>query len=650
MNLDERDPWSDPVDVETFPSSEAPCWRWWLLKFLSTADQLKWNYQTCCQKLSECLRGAVFSAFLEAKLSDEVELEEPSVSDILSRTLQVIGVSQIERIEERFLLELRQKTEESLSDYARRVGALKTLALKNFSDEHWASNCLSGLKDECLRVVVKDHVQITLIVRELERQDCLEQQLDVLWAKIHRVRRRHAEPPAQEIRMPSDKTSSSVAQSSGIFQKFRLLSKEKPTRSVADVNRPNTAECINGEAQCKNIAHTNAGRVARSTTAWKASYWGCEDSDYDSGDPVGEQEVIAHWQHPQRDIWSECSGDEEWSDEENGELWSKLDSDDDNHCPYEPLTLEEALTQIEDGRKARLTVGRSEDRILRTSRCYVMSSPAVAEWVADDMEYLPIFEVESGEIKVAAACLEYWIQLYDQRSPVLEVRDFKAKSVAVHLRKEAVYIETKGMQVITEEANRAEMTLERCSTLALRPSAVEVGMGQTPYQSAYHVGKLVSELSFVKVPRVHQSRQSWEWMIKFDQGGPLGEIRTTARNQSQMKQQPWVLRDVKHALSRLKPEVLRVNGQDEPARVELQVANDTDISKRQQLPVSWWWWATWILMMARLLNLGSHTLLNKSSTPVAIFSSTSVVIGAMGTRSASFSYVKKARCRGTTTL
>ena len=103
-----------------------------------------------------------------------------------------------------------------------------------------------------------------------------------------------------------------------------------------------------------------------------------------------------------------------------------------------------------------------------------MSSPAVAEWVADDMEYLPIFEVESGEIKVAAACLEYWIQLYDQRSPVLEVRDFKAKSVAVHLRKEAVYIETKGMQVITEEANRAEMTLERCSTLALRPSAVEV--------------------------------------------------------------------------------------------------------------------------------------------------------------------------------
>ena len=363
---------------------------------------------------------------------------------------------------------------------------------------------------------------------------------------------------------------------------------------------------------------------------WRGQYqrgkhWGgCEDSDDDSGDPVGEQEVIAHWQHPQRDSWSECSGDEAWSDEENCELWSKLDSDDDYHCPYEPLTLEEALTQIEDRRKARHAVGWSEDRISRTSRCYGKSSPAVAEWVADEMEYLPIFEVESGEIKVAAACLEYWIQLYDQRSPVLGARDFKAKSVAVHLRKEAVYIETKGMQVTTEEANRAEMTLESCSTLALRPSAVEVGMGQTPHQSAYHVWKLVPELSFVKVPRVHQSRQSWESMIKFDQGGPLGEIRTTARNQSQMKQQPWVSRDMKHPLSRPKPELLRVNGQDEPARVELQVASDTDISKRQELPVSWWLCAAWILMMARLLNLGGHTLLNKSSTPVATFSSTSL--------------------------
>ena len=51
--------------------------------------------------------GAVFNAFLEVKLFVEVELEEPRVLGILSRTVQVIGVSQIDCFEERFLLELR---------------------------------------------------------------------------------------------------------------------------------------------------------------------------------------------------------------------------------------------------------------------------------------------------------------------------------------------------------------------------------------------------------------------------------------------------------------------------------------------------------------------------------------------------------------
>ena len=57
---------------------------------------------------------------MEAKLFVEVELEEPSDSDILSRTAQVIGVSQIELNEERFLLELRPRKEENISEYARR--------------------------------------------------------------------------------------------------------------------------------------------------------------------------------------------------------------------------------------------------------------------------------------------------------------------------------------------------------------------------------------------------------------------------------------------------------------------------------------------------------------------------------------------------
>ena len=214
MDTEERGLGRDQVDVGEFPSSHSPSWRGWLLKFLSTAEQLNWNYQTCCQMMSDSLRGAVLKAFLEAKLSVEVELSDPSVIDVLSRTSEVIGVSQIELIEERFLLELRQEKKENNSDYARRVGAFKTLALETFSDEHWVSNFLSGLIDESLRDVVRDYAKITPIVQELERQDCLEQQLNGLWAKMHRVRRRHTQPQAQEEIMPTDKNFS-VAKSSG---------------------------------------------------------------------------------------------------------------------------------------------------------------------------------------------------------------------------------------------------------------------------------------------------------------------------------------------------------------------------------------------------------------------------------------------------
>ena len=198
---------------------------------------------------------------------------------------------------------VRQEKEEYTADYARRVGAFKTLALETFSDEHWASNCLSGLNDECLRDVVKDHAKITLIIRELERQDCLEQQHNGLWTKLHRVRRCHTELRALEEIMPTDRNLS-VAQSSESLQKFTILSKETQTRNVADVSSSNAAQCKNEETKSENIAHTNAGRATRSISAWRASYWGGEDSNDSCDDLVGDHEGTAHRQ-PRRSEW--CS-------------------------------------------------------------------------------------------------------------------------------------------------------------------------------------------------------------------------------------------------------------------------------------------------------------------------------------------------------
>ena len=131
MKAQERNPGRGPAVVEQFPGNNALCWRLWLLKFLGTAEQLNWNYSKCCQKIAESLDCCLFNALLEAKLSVEVELGEPSASDVLGRLVEIVGNDQNETIEESFLFELRQGKEESLHNYASRVGVFKTLALNS---------------------------------------------------------------------------------------------------------------------------------------------------------------------------------------------------------------------------------------------------------------------------------------------------------------------------------------------------------------------------------------------------------------------------------------------------------------------------------------------------------------------------------------
>ena len=201
------------------------------------------------------------------------------------------------------LLELRQRKEEDISDYARRVGAFKTLALKTFSDEHWASNCFSGLNDECLRDVVKDPAKVTMIVRELVHQDSLLSQLDVLWAKLHQVRLVDAGAQAHEEELLTDQEHNKVVQSDERFQNIRLLTKEKEARGFTKREALYSVD----HSSCRSIANqlqmevnraktatdiTQARRAAPSTTSWRASCFGCEDSDDEYDHLVWEEEEL----------------------------------------------------------------------------------------------------------------------------------------------------------------------------------------------------------------------------------------------------------------------------------------------------------------------------------------------------------------------
>ena len=295
---------------------------------------------------------------------------------------------------------------------------------------------------------------------------------------------------------------------------------------------------------------------------------------------MGEQGGTAHRQ-PRGSEWCSYSSDEEWSDDEKDEIWSELNSDDDSYCPYQPLTLEEALRQIKDGKKTRPAGKKTDNPTLHESRYDGMSGPVFGEWVNGGAESLrPAGGVGSGKIRVASVCCERRIQLTDQKSLVSEPNEIRTGSVAVLVWKKAVSREMKVMAVDRVGAYRANMTLERCFSIMIQPCVVEVGTGRV-------------------------SNQTRETLT-------LASFRRKKRK----KQEPWVPRGVKHKLSWLQPEDSRVNGQDEPASVELRVASGTDISKRQQLPVSWWLWTAWMLMMARLLILESYSLSNRTSTPV----------------------------------
>ena len=220
------------------------------------------------------------------------------------------------------------------------------------------------------------------------------------------------------------------------------------------------------------------------TSAWKASYWSCEDSEADSDDPVGEQGGNAHRQ-PLRSEWCSYSSDEEWSDDEKDEIWSELNSDDDSFCPYQPLTLKQALRQIKDGKKTRPAGKKTDNPTLHESRYGRMSGPVFGEWINGGAESLrPAGGVGSGNIRVAPVCCERRIQLTDQKSLVSEPNEIKTGSVGVLNWKEAVSRETKVTAVDKVEAYRANMTLERCFSIMIQPCVVEVGIGRVSNQSA----------------------------------------------------------------------------------------------------------------------------------------------------------------------
>ena len=358
---------------------------------------------------------------------------------------------------------------------------------------------------------MKDHAKVTLIVREWERQDYLEQQLNGLWAKMHRVRRRHTGPQAQAERMPTDTENFSVAQSSGSLQKLTIMSKEKQMRSVADVDSSNAAQRKNEETKSESIAHTNAARVTRSTAAWKASYWGGEESDDDCDDLVGDHEGTAHKQHQRTELWS-YSSDEKSSDEENDELWSELYSDDDYDCPYELVTLEEALRHFDENKKARLASGNHASLTAPEKGYKLVPTPETLIWKNEAAERLSVFHVRSGDVVVQRLWVEYDVKINVQMDYVDCPERGLMECAIVRLSHEEAAADFEQMRVerTTLSSERCSFSLEARMELSQRTDETwEVESWHCTTQAVECNFKAIEELADLKLEGVKQDSQNW---------------------------------------------------------------------------------------------------------------------------------------------
>ena len=130
-----------------------------------------------------------------------------------------------------------------------------------------------------------------------------------------------------------------------------------------------------------------------------------------------------------------------------------------------------------------------------------MSGPVFDEWINGGTESLrPACKVGSGKNRVASVCFERRIQLTGQKFLVIESNETRTGSVTVHYWKEAVSRGMKAMAVNRVEAYRAKMIPERCSSIMIQPSEVEVevDVGRIFNQSAQSVRKPVLGVLSVK--------------------------------------------------------------------------------------------------------------------------------------------------------
>ena len=222
---------------------------------------------------------------------------------------------------------------------------------------------------------------------------------------MHRIWRRNVEPQVQEEKSPTDRSTLALPKVLEVFRNFGLCRKRTRQELLLTWTVP-----MLHNARTNRLNQKVLRTQLQDVWTWRDSCFGREDSDDEFDDLVGEKERAVCKQPPRNELWS-YSGDSEWSVEENGELWSELESDDDYDWPYELLTMEEAPRQFDEGNKARLTSGNHASPAPPGTRCKVMPIRETLMWNNEAAERWSVFEVRPGEAIVRRVWVEYDVEL-----------------------------------------------------------------------------------------------------------------------------------------------------------------------------------------------------------------------------------------------
>ena len=291
--------------------------------------------------------------------------------------------------------------------------------------------------------------------------------------------------------------------------------------------------------------------------------------------------------HRRSKLWS-SSSNQDSSDEENDELWSELYSDDDYDCPYDLVTLEEALRQFDESKKAELAIGNPVSLTTPERSYKLMLIPETLMWNNEAAEFSSVLNLRSGEAIVQRLWVKYEVERVIQMDHIDWPERGSIESAIVRLSNKATATNSKELRAekTTLFSERCSFSLEVRTELSQRTEETwKVEGGKRPFKEVDCVFKFTEELADLKLECVKQSNLDCMCAQKTEAERPWHVIQTFV-----VEAEPqW---DPRHSTEFARTAFQRVP--DRNAGIKLTEASSARLKRKVWTSFLWFMTALWV--------------------------------------------------------